>query len=165
MSNKHLHFKLHFVYFLTNYFFQGLFKKIIYFIYFWLCWVFVAAHRLSLFVASRATLRCGVRAYCGSFSCCGARALGVRASVVVARGLSSCGTQAQYLWRTGLVAPWHVRSSRTRAQTRVPGIGRRILNHCATREVPSYTFEVQLYEQLLYGLGYSPLRSFGKCIR
>ena len=30
----------------------------------------------------------------GGFSCCGARALGVRASVVVALGLSSCGSQA-----------------------------------------------------------------------
>ena len=44
--------------------------------------------------------------------------------------------QAQYLWRTGLVAPWHVGSSQTRALTRVPCIGRQILNHCATREVP-----------------------------
>ena len=34
----------------------------------------------------------------------------------------------------GLVAPWHVGSSRTRAQTRVPYIGRWILNRCATRE-------------------------------
>ena len=34
----------------------------------------------------------------------------------------------------GLVAPWHVGSSWTRAQTHVPCIGRRILNHCATRE-------------------------------
>ena len=37
----------------------------------------------------------------------------------------------------GLVAPWHVGSSRTRDGTRVPCIGRCILNHCATREVPS----------------------------
>ena len=61
-----------------------LFYKFIYilFIYFWLHWVFVAARRPSLVVASR------------SFSCCGARALGVRASVVVARGLSSCGSRA-----------------------------------------------------------------------
>ena len=45
-----------------------------------------------------ATLRCGAWAsHCGGFSCCGARALGVRASVVVACGLSSCGTQAQFL--------------------------------------------------------------------
>ena len=34
-----------------------------------------------------------------------------------------------------LVSPWHVGSSRIRARTRVPCIGRRILNHCATREV------------------------------
>ena len=61
---------------------------------------------------------------------------------------SSCGTQAQQLWLagsrvqaqqlwcTGLVAPRHVRSSQTRARTRVPCIGRWILNHlnCATRE-------------------------------
>ena len=74
--------------------FQG--KQVIYiyvfvinlFIYFWLCWVFVAARQLSLVVASGATLRCGVRAsHCSGFSCCGARALSARASVVVARGL------------------------------------------------------------------------------
>ena len=34
----------------------------------------------------------------------------------------------------GLVAPRHVGSSQTRARTRVPCIGRWILNHCATRE-------------------------------
>ena len=48
--------------------------------------------------------------------------------------------QAQYLWRWGLVAPQHVGSSQTRAQTRVLCIGRRILNHCATREVPAGRF-------------------------
>ena len=32
--------------------------------------------------------------HCGGFSCCGARALGTQASVVVARGLSSCGSRA-----------------------------------------------------------------------
>ena len=42
--------------------------------------------------------------------------------------------QAQLLWLVGLVAPCHVGSSRTRAQTRVPCIGRRIFNYCATRE-------------------------------
>ena len=55
------------------------------------------------------------------------------------RGLSCCGAQApdvqaQQLWLTGLVAPRHVGSSQTRARTRVPCIGRWILNHCATRE-------------------------------
>ena len=54
-------------------------------------------------------------------------------------GLSCCGAQApdaraQQLWLTGLVAPRHVGSSQTRARTRVPCIGRQILNHCATRE-------------------------------
>ena len=67
-------------------------------------------------------------------------------------GFSSCGTwaqqlwltgsrvQAQQLWRTGLVAPRHVGSSRTRARTRVPCIGRRIPNHCVTREALSGYF-------------------------
>ena len=41
------------------------------------------------------------------------------------------------MWCTGLVAPWHVGSSQTRVRTCVPCIGRRILNHCATREAPS----------------------------
>ena len=45
-----------------------------------------------------ATLHCGARAsHRGGFSCCGARALGVQASVAVASGLSSCGTRAQLL--------------------------------------------------------------------
>ena len=40
-------------------------------------------------------LCCCVRAsHCRGFSCCGARALGLQASVVVARGLSSCGLWA-----------------------------------------------------------------------
>ena len=40
-------------------------------------------------------LCCGVRAsHCHGFSCCGARALGVQASVVVACELSSCGLRA-----------------------------------------------------------------------
>ena len=67
-----------------------------------------------------ATLHRGARAshYCG-LSCCGAQAP---------------DAQAQYLWRTGLVALWHVGSSQTRTRTRVPCIGKQILNHCATRE-------------------------------
>ena len=63
-------------------------------------------------------------------------------------GFSSCGMWAQKLWLTGLVAPWHVGSSQTRARTHVPCIGRQILNHCATREAlkvnikPHFTDEV-----------------------
>ena len=83
-----------------------------------------------------ATLRCGARAsHCSGFLL---QSTGSRhtASAVVALRLSSCGTraqqlwlagsraQAQQLWHTGLAAPWHVGSSRTRARTRVPCIDR-----------------------------------------
>ena len=75
-------------------------------------------------------------------------------SLVVEHGLQACGlqqlwltgsrVQAQQLWRTGLVAPRYVGSSRTRARTRVPCIGRQILNHCATREVPKISSSISL---------------------
>ena len=58
--------------------------------------------------------------------------------------------QAQSLWRTGLVAPRHMGSSRTRARIRVPCIGRRILNHCATREVPDYMHFNKALLNILY---------------
>ena len=51
-------------------------------------------------------------------------------------GLSSCSSWAQQLWCTGLAAPWQVKSSQTRNQTCVPCIGRWILNHWTTGEVP-----------------------------
>ena len=38
------------------------------------------------------------------------------------------------MWCMGLVAPWHVKSSRTRDGTWVPCIGRQILNPWTTRE-------------------------------
>ena len=42
-----------------------------------------------------ATLHCGAQAsHCNGFSCCRAQALGTWASVVVARGFSSCGSRA-----------------------------------------------------------------------
>ena len=67
-------------------------------IYFWLHWVFVAVHGLSLVVASRGHSSCSALAsHCSGLSCCGARAPGVRASAVVARGLSSCGAWAQFV--------------------------------------------------------------------
>ena len=66
------------------------------FIYFWLLWVFVAAHGLSLVAASGGYSFVAVRGILIAVAslCCGARALGMRASVVVARGLSSCGSRA-----------------------------------------------------------------------
>ena len=73
-----------------------------------------------------ATLHRGARAsHCRGLSCCGAQAP---------------DAQAQQLWLTGLVAPRHVGSSQTRARTRVPCVGRQILNHCATREALVFTF-------------------------
>ena len=54
--------------------------------------------------------------------------------------LAGSRAQAQQLWRTGLAAPRQVGSSRTGARTHVPSIGRRIPNHCATREVPRVMF-------------------------
>ena len=64
-------------------------KNFIYlFIYFWLCWVFVAARGLSLVVASGGTLRCGARAsHCGGFSL---QSMDSRRA-----GFSSCGSRAQ----------------------------------------------------------------------
>ena len=60
-------------------------------------------------------------------------------------GLSRCGAQApdaqaQQLWLTGPIAPRHVGSSRTRARTHVPCIGRQTLNHCSTREAHIFFF-------------------------
>ena len=49
------------------------------------------------------------------------------------------------MWRTGLVALQHLGSSWTRARTRVPCIGRRILNHCTTREVLFFFFNIYLF--------------------
>ena len=50
---------------------------------------------LGLRCCAWALSSCRARAsHCGGFSCCGAWALGVRASVVVAHRLSSCGARA-----------------------------------------------------------------------
>ena len=76
---------------------------------------------------------CGPHASpCGGFSCWGPRALGTWAPQ---SGLPGSRAQAQQLRCTGLVALQQVESSQTRDRTRVPCIGRRILNHQTTREV------------------------------
>ena len=58
-----------------------LFLNLYLFIYFWLRWVFVAVRGLSLVVVAVCRLLIAVASHCG------ARALGVRGSVVVAHGL------------------------------------------------------------------------------
>ena len=55
----------------------------------------------------------------------------------------------------GLVAPRHVGSSQARAQTRVSCIGRRILNHCATREAQDLC---KFYTQILKIVGTVPCK-------
>ena len=118
---KDLFFIINLELFLIPVLFLFLFFKFIYlFIYFWLCWVFVSVGGFSLVAASW---------NCSSSRCAGLslsrplllRSTGSRCagSVVVAHGPScsaACG-----------IFP-------ARARTRVPCIGRQILNHCATRE-------------------------------
>ena len=116
------------------------------FIYFWLHWVFIAARGLSRVAASGGYSLL----WCAGFSLWWLLLLWSMGSRHA--GFSSCGTwaqqlwltgsraQAQQLWRMGPAAPRHVGSSRTRAQTHVPCIGRRALNHCATREALPYSF-------------------------
>ena len=119
------------------------FNKFIYsFIQFWLCWVFIAAPRLSLVVVSggySSLQRKGFSLWwLLLLQSMGSRHVGFSSCGMQAQQLQLTGSraQAQQLWHTGLVALWHVGSSRTRARTRVP-FGRRILNHCTTREVPN----------------------------
>ena len=71
------------------------FFEVYLFIYFLAALGLHAVCGLSLVMASGDTVRCGAWAsHCGGFSCCGARALGAWASVVVACGLRSCGSWA-----------------------------------------------------------------------
>ena len=109
-------------------------ELISFFGFFWLHWVFVAVHGLSLVAASRdySSLWCvgfslrwllllrSTDSRHVDFSSCS-----MQASVVVAHGLSGCGLQALEgrLSSCG-VASRHVGSSRTRARTRVPCISR-----------------------------------------
>ena len=64
--------------------------------------------------------------------------LTVAASLVAEHRLQT--RRLSNLWLTGLVTPWHVGSSQTRARTHVPCSSRQILNHCATREAPYKIF-------------------------
>ena len=108
---------------MVNSFFKNrtLFFELMNYFYFWLCWVFVAVHGLSLVSGS-----CGYFSlWFSSFSWCGAWALGAR---------------AQQLQDMSLVAQWHVGSSQIRHQIHVPCIGKRIPNHWTTREVPVFEF-------------------------
>ena len=77
---------------------------------YWLLWVFITTHKLSLVLVRRVySYLPSTASRSGGSSCCGAQAV---------------GTQAQYLWCPGLVAPQHVGPSQTRDRTCVPCVGR-----------------------------------------
>ena len=87
---------------IKHYFIQleKILRKKVDFILFYFTFLFLCALGLRCcvwaFLQLRgATLHCGARAsHCSGFSRCGAQALGAWASVVAARGLSSCGSRA-----------------------------------------------------------------------
>ena len=66
---------------------------VILFIYFWLCWVFVATQAFLQLQRVRAPLQLR-SSHCGGFSCC-------RAWALRCTGFSSCDTQAQQLQLLG----------------------------------------------------------------
>ena len=83
-------------------------------------WAFVGAPEFSLVARVGAALCCGY---------------GLLLALASRSGAQAVGTWAQWFWDTGLVAPRHVASSRTRDRTPAPWIGRWIPTHCTTREV------------------------------
>ena len=83
----------------------------------------------------------------GLLSCGGAWALGCR-------GFSGWSPQALWLWCMGLVAPWRVGSSQTRDGTRIPCLGRRILNHWTTVEVPKFIPRLKFFCRQEAGRGH-----------
>ena len=63
-----------------------------FFFFLWLCWVFVADQAFSSCFKQGLLSSCSAWAsHCSGSSCCREWILGARASIVVARGLSSCG--------------------------------------------------------------------------
>ena len=98
-------------------------------IYFWLCWVFVAACGLSLVVANGS---------CSLVVC------------VLLTAVASLGAEHRPLVvvALGLVVSQYVESSWARDQTCVPCIGRRMLIHCATRKVLHISY-MRLYPVLV----------------
>ena len=108
------------------------------FFFFNIIYSFVAA--LGLCCCELAFCSCGQQGLLPGCSAQASRAVEHRLSgAEAARGLSGCGfldsgTQARWLWCTGLVVPWHVGSSRPRDRTCVSCIGRQILYHWVARE-------------------------------
>ena len=92
-------------------------------IYFWLHWVFVTLHGLSLAAASRGYSIADV-----GFSL--PRPLfAAQSTSTWPAGFYSCSTWSQALQHTGLAPRKHVGFSQTRDGTSEPRTGRQILNH------------------------------------
>ena len=108
---------------------------------------FVLIYLFYLFLAVLG-LRCctWVFSSCGEWGLLFMQCTGIAVASLVAEH-GALGMWASVVWPTGLVAPWHVGSSWTKARTCVPCIGRRILNHCTTREAPSHTVFILRYTQ------------------
>ncbi|XP_067558118.1 transcriptional activator Myb isoform X2 [Pseudorca crassidens] len=70
----------------------------------------------------------------------------------LASPLQALDMQAQRPWLMGPAAPRHVGSSWTGAHTHVPCIGRRTLNHCATREALCIFFSHLLLRSMYFVL-------------
>ena len=123
--------------------FYYLLNNFIYYFYFCLPWVFVAARRLSLVAVNGGYSSL----WCTSLSLrwflllrnTGSRHTGFSrvSAQALECGLSSCGARA-------LAVPQHVESSQTRDRTHVPCVGRQILNYCTTREVQG----IQIFKNL-----------------
>ena len=103
------------------------FCNVLIYLYFWLCWIFVALHRLLC--------RCWAQAsHCREHELQYLQHMGL---VVEVQG--PC-VWALLLWHSGLVALQCMESSQTRDQTHVPCIGKRIPIHYTTKKVWNIIF-------------------------
>ena len=120
-----------------------------YYYYFWLCQVLVEARRI-FFIVVLGLFHCGAQASLQLYRA-GSRARGLcslqhAVSLVEVHELSSCG-----IWAQVPCDMWDL-SSPTRDQIRVPCIGRKILYHWTTGEVPGFLFQIHPFHgaELLY---------------
>ena len=107
------------------------------FIYLWLPWVFVVLCKLSSVPVSR-ELHSSCSAWAshhGGFSCCGAQALGTRASVIVAHGLS-CSDACGMLPEPGIKPAF-------------PSLAGRFLSTVPLGKSPSSAFKVYIMHGLI----------------
>ena len=110
------------------------------------CYFFLYGLHRVLAAARGLLSSCGARtSRCAGFSSCRAQNLEhVGFSCCSTWATASCGLWAQWLWRTGLVAPRHVDSSRTRYRTRVSYIGSGFLSTVPPRKSPLLLFLIAI---------------------